>query len=158
MKGIRTKGDLATRFWAKVQKTASCWLWTGAQVPLGYGYIGEGGYKVHRAHRLSYEWRFGPLPSGAVICHRCDNPACVNPDHLFRGSQKDNMQDAKSKGRTTQGAKHGRARLTEELVQQIRTARQDGVTHREIAARFGISQGHTTNILNGKVWAHARAS
>ena len=91
--------SVSERFWAKVDKTGECWLWTGANVG-GYGHINIGGRMV-RSHRLSYEWANGPIPKGLVVCHRCDTPACVNPAHLFAGSQRDNHKDCYVKGRRT---------------------------------------------------------
>lgn len=88
------------RFWAKVKKSDACWEWQGGRLPHGYGRIvisrKEGAV---RAHRFSWELHFGPIPDGMVICHRCDNPPCVRPDHLFVGTQSDNMRDCVNKGR-----------------------------------------------------------
>ncbi|PCI04596.1 MAG: hypothetical protein COB78_09905 [Hyphomicrobiales bacterium] len=95
---------LHIRFWKYVKKSTGnkCWAWTGATDQHGYGKIGVGRRipkQDLKAHRLSYEMRFGPIQNGNVICHACDNPNCVNPNHLFEGTQKDNMQDASRKGR-----------------------------------------------------------
>lgn len=89
------KQDPVANFWAKVQKTDSCWLWTAALNKDGYGVYGRG----EGAHRYSYRLAFGEIPSGKLVCHRCDNPRCVRPEHLFVGTQKDNIQDALSKNR-----------------------------------------------------------
>lgn len=93
-------------FWERVQKTDGCWLWTGAQrKPQGKGGWGAYGHFCPKrgvryfAHRFSWELHFGPIPSGRMVCHECDNPTCVRPDHLFIGTQKDNMEDAKRKKR-----------------------------------------------------------
>jgi len=87
------------RFWAKVNKTETCWLWTGADDGSeGYGKFEEGGM-WHRAHRLSYKWHNGALVPGLVILHNCDNPKCIRPDHLIQGTQKENMQDMVRRGR-----------------------------------------------------------
>jgi len=90
---------MEVRFWRFVNKTDECWLWQGAKV-------GQGGYgnfgvdkKHHLAHRVSYELANGPIPDGMWVLHRCDNPPCVNPDHLFLGTRSDNMKDAHQKGR-----------------------------------------------------------
>ena len=87
------------RFNEKVRKTDGCWLWTASVVSDGYGQMWLGRTMV-RAHRLSYEIHKGPVPKGLFVCHRCDVPRCVNPDHLFVGTNQDNQRDSASKGRT----------------------------------------------------------
>jgi hypothetical protein len=87
------------RFWQFVNKTDTCWLWTGSR-SRGYGLIGAGASgKTKSAHRVSYELANGPIPAGMWVLHKCDNPPCVNPAHLFLGDRADNMRDAFRKGR-----------------------------------------------------------
>lgn len=90
--------NLEKRFWIKVKKTDSCWLWMA-----GKFHFGHGRFKIRnknkQAHRVSWEMKNGPIPNGMLVCHKCDVPSCVNPDHLFLGTYKDNMQDSLLKGR-----------------------------------------------------------
>lgn len=103
---------LAKRFWPKVKMGAGCWEWTGSAGEKGYGYLHSGGKverKPLRAHRVSWEIHNGSIPDGLWVLHRCDNPRCVRPDHLFLGDRSDNMRDCAAKGRIST---IGKARLT----------------------------------------------
>lgn len=155
-----------TRFWAKVDKTDTCWLWTGALRDDGYGVFNLGQSTV-RVHRFSYELHHGPIPAGKFVCHRCDVPRCVNPAHLFAGTHADNMADRQAKGRVAAGAdsgmrkhpeahvrgvKHPMAKLTPERVGHIRAMRQSGLSHQKIADRVGIARTTVTDVLKGRNW------
>ena len=96
--GTQSTEARTARFWERVDTTGECWLWTGHRNEDGYGTLGWQ-YKQYSAHRLSYEIAYGAIPPGLCVCHRCDNPPCVRPDHLFLGTQADNMRDRYRKGR-----------------------------------------------------------
>lgn len=93
------RGTPKEQFWSKVKKTKTCWIWISTnKVPRGYGMLKRKG-RHHYAHRFSYEMHYGTIPKGLQVLHRCDNPSCIRPDHLFLGTQSDNMKDASKKGR-----------------------------------------------------------
>ena len=104
---------MTERFWRKVVKTETCWLWTGAHLPAGYGMIGmPGGGPNVLTHRFSYELHYGPIPDGLLVCHKCDNPPCVRPDHLYAGTQQDNVSDMIAKWQQRRGTSPQPARIT----------------------------------------------
>lgn len=90
--------EIIESFWSKVDKTETCWLWTKSKYRHGYGCFCAMGTR-HKAHRVSYEIAYGKIKDGLFVCHKCDNPSCVNPDHLFLGTHKDNALDMVNKGR-----------------------------------------------------------
>ncbi len=142
---------LHVRFWRFVDKTGDCWLWTGTRTEDGYGRTGasEKSSSPLYAHRVSWELANGPIPDGLFVLHRCDNPPCVRPDHLFLGTTKDNADDAQAKGRLGYQRHPDRyTRLTADDVRAIRNARLAGEPAKSIAARFGISESHVYNIAN----------
>ncbi len=136
-----------------------CWEWQGALARSGYGVLKVGGRTV-TTHRFSWESHRGPIPEGMFVCHTCDNRKCVNPDHLFLGTCADNQADMARKGRARNnpsfGEAHHGAVLTEADIKEIRRLRAAGMSQREIGARFGMKQGHISDILRGKVWSHVR--
>lgn len=149
--------DYADRFWAKVEKTDTCWWWRGATRAKpngkpGYGAVLWGG-KKYSTHRISYEMAYGPIPVGLCVCHRCDNPLCVRPDHFFLGTHRENAEDRTRKGRQARGDTNGYAKLTSANVVQMRAmyARGDG-TMREIGARFGVDRATAHQAIVGDRW------
>lgn len=153
---------LADRLWAKTERVGDCLEWTGTRLPRGYGVIygGPERRKVY-THRAAYEVTHGPVPDGMYVCHKCDNPSCVEPDHLFLGSPADNMQDMRAKGRErypSPGEAHPTAKLSDLQVEEIRSRyvreyqrvsggsgwRSNAV---ELSEEFGISRSQVGRIV-----------
>ena len=145
--------DVAERFWAKVDKSGDCWLWTGALLKTGYGCI-RIAHKAIRAHRAAYELSVGPLPKGALLRHTCDNPRCVNPAHLLLGDKRLNMKDALERGQHRCGERDPTAKLSNQNVIEIRDALARGETGRALARRFGVAESVISQIKTGKGRRH----
>ena len=145
---------MASRFWKKVDvrenEPGECWGWTGETFPAGYGRLQVGAHSVV-AHRVSWMVNRGEIPEGMRVCHRCDNPPCTNPWHLFLGTDADNVADKVSKGRQRPGAEHPSAILSEDDVRAIRRA-PESVSNREIATMYGISYSQAWNVRSGRAW------
>ncbi len=139
-------------FWDKIDKSEDCWLWMGSKSK-GYGRIWVEG-KQTGAHQYSYMLHHGPIPAGLCVCHSCDTRDCVNPDHLFLGTHKDNMDDMRRKGRGHwhSGEAHQGSRLTDEDVRWIRYI---ACAQKKIAKCFGISETHVSDIKNMRARVHA---
>lgn len=145
------------RFWAKVIKTDDCWNWTGLKSEstkkLFYGVIKIGSRRV-MVHRLSYEMHRGPIPEGKQVCHHCDNGLCVRPDHLFLGTQRDNVRDMISKGRQI----YGRVVLTQGQIREIKSryvpyCRKNGAA--ALAKEMGLKEATVYCVAAGKRWKHS---
>jgi hypothetical protein len=137
----------AARFWAQVDKSGSCWIFTGPVESNGYGYPGWG--RSHKlAHRLAHELLIGPIPKGMLVCHTCDTPPCCNPEHLFLGTKRLNGRDMSRKGRS------GVARLTLEQVREVRAALLDykhGLCAK-LADKYGVSRAVISDIKLGNTF------
>lgn len=148
-----------SRFWDRVSVGDGCWEWMAGRVKAGYGVFWDGTRQV-RAHRYSWELHKGPIPPGLNVCHHCDNPPCVNPDHLFVGSHADNVADRVGKGRTRtrtwdeRGEINPAAKLTNVQVATIKAKGLAGYTIMELASEFGVSFSNVAMILRGKTWSH----
>jgi hypothetical protein len=140
------------RFWAKVHKTDGCWEWTAYRLKNGYGRMKKKTAELVLAHRISWEIHNGPIPNNLQVLHHCDNPSCVNPDHLFLGTVKDNMLDCARKGRRPKGENHCLSKLTEKQVHEIKMYLAEGVILRIIAKYFSVSRQCISNIKLGITW------
>lgn len=145
------RGTPESRFLAMVDiHPNGCIVWTGVPMRGGYGRIRVNG-KSMKAHRYSWELSNGPLPEGAWVLHRCDNPPCVNPDHLFLGSPSDNVADMVEKKRHRFGERVSNSKLTADEIRAIRASK---LTQQETANQFGISQANVSSIQLRKAWKH----
>lgn len=158
-------------FWTRVARGApeACWLWLGATDPKGYGRVGIRD-RPRPAHRVAYELTNGPIPVGLLVCHRCDNPPCVNPAHLFLGTVADNVADMMAKGRGPNGERSGArthperiprgmaqggAKLTDDQVVEIRRLYAAGAgSQRTLAARFGVAVITVSRVVRRTHWTH----
>lgn len=141
------------RFWGKVTKGEGCWNWTGSRNSDGYGQFRCDG-KARKAHRVSFVIANGGIRDGLCVCHRCDNPSCVNPEHLFAATHQVNMKDCAKKGRMHLGEKCANSKLTAGDVIEIRRAYHAGETQHSIGRRYGISQVTVFKIVNRRTWPH----
>lgn len=138
-----------------------CLVWFGDTDSNGYGRLRHAGRKVYGAHKLMFELRNGPIPAGLVVRHTCDNPPCINPDHLILGTQKQNVADKYERGRSNHvtGEQHGRAKLTQAQVDEARARyvpgkRGSGI--RVLAREFGVAMSTMASILTGDHWKGAK--
>lgn len=157
---------IAERFWSRVRKgsPSECWLWQGkAKTAYGYGLLGKGGRSDRSggnvaAHRVSWELHCGPIPAGLFVLHKCDIPACVNPNHLFLGTIRDNALDMFAKGRgnpnPSRGSKRQNSRLTESMVRDARGRRREGTSIAVLAESYGVSVATMSHALLGRTWSH----
>jgi hypothetical protein len=138
---------------AKVNAETGCWDWTGGTVTGGYGSIWHNG-KTRRAHRVAYQVFCGPVTDAQDVCHKCDNPGCINPAHLFAGTTAENIADMFAKGRNScsRGSDQHLSKLTENDVVAIRSA--EGITQRELAKRYGVHLTVISKVRRREIWKH----
>lgn len=146
------KRPLLERFFECLQQSDGCWTWTSSLLN-GYGrFYVDGKYEF--AHRVSYKLFNGPIPDGMCVCHRCDNPQCVNPSHLFLGTNLDNIRDRVEKKRNATGGNHGRSKLNAESVKLIRRELAKGRSPYSVSKDFGVASATIKQIEDGKAWSH----
>jgi hypothetical protein len=154
-------GTVEERFWGRVDRTGDCWVWQGRRWR-DYGswtfHVGEGKRRTVPAHRFAWELARGVIPEGMYVCHKCDNPPCCNPAHLFLGTHDDNMRDKAEKGRVrggdVRGERNPHSKLTADQVLEIRRRAAKRERQCNLAREFGITPQATWNIINRRVWKH----
>lgn len=154
LKPKRTKGlPLEERFQLKYVTGLSpsdCWTWLGAKTKHGYGVIRSSGELLY-AHRISYEKHKGPIPDGLFVCHKCHNPGCLNPDHLYAGTSQENQLDRRKDGTSNTGERHGQSKLTEDQVREILTS---DLRKCELVKKFNVSFELIGRIRRRDLWKH----
>lgn len=151
------RGTTLERFEAKFTKSDGCWEWNAYKSQDGYGSFGVAG-RIQKAHRVAYQLYVGEITEGLCVCHHCDNPSCVNPKHLFLGTNADNSHDRDNKGRgvhpDNSGEKHGMSKLVREQVVEIKVKISEGATQSDIAKEFGVARRTISDISNRRTWAN----
>ncbi len=141
------------RFLIKVDRSGDCWIWMGRQDTDGYGITHAWGNQW-RAHRLAYHLYHGEVPDGMHVCHSCDNRACVNPAHLFAGTNQDNTADRNRKGRQAKGERTNHNKLTPDQVRELRQRYEQGEVVHHLARAFGIADSSAWAIVRREHWKH----
>lgn len=139
------------------EPNSGCWLWVGGVRRKGYGGYSDG-VKTIPSHRYSFMFFHGPIPDEKFVCHKCDTPACVNPQHLFLGTNAENLADMHKKKRhwVTSGEKHCRAKLTLNDVVEIKQALKDGASLVDLGKKYNVTKHTIKNIRNGYNWKQVR--
>ncbi len=147
--------------WVEINEETGCWEWNLSRSDLRGGYGQKViNYKHYRSNRLAWLVFKGEIPKGMFVCHKCDNPPCCNPEHLFLGSPKDNSKDAWHKGRVVLptnipvGEKHRNAKLTETDIREIRRRKDDGESSVALAKEFNVSRSLIWNVWRRLIWKH----
>jgi hypothetical protein len=153
--GARRYPPIEDRLWSRVTKGLGCWEFQGGRNGQGYGSIGWNGVS-RRAHRVAWALTYGPIPDGLDVLHHCDNPPCVRPDHLFLGTDADNVADRERKGRNKvpRGEQQGSAKLTNAEASRLRQLYYQGVPSPVLAAEFGLHRTVVWRIATGRSWKH----
>ena len=147
------------RFWPKVDRSGgpeACWPWTGSKRSTGYGGFNFDGRNL-KAHRVAFSLATGEDPAGRVVCHRCDNPPCCNPAHLFMADQRTNLSDMRRKRRAScgRGEGNGRARISSAQVTEIRRRyAAGGISYKALASEYGVAESTIGHAVEGRTWRH----
>lgn len=141
------------RLLTKINKTTTCWNWTGYIGTHGYGKIGVD-YDTKFVHRLAFEIWKHPIPNNMIVRHICDNRVCINPDHLILGTQQDNMNDKVERNRQAKGEKHGRVKLTAQDVREIKILLGFDISTQKVADMYNVHKSTIMFIKNGRNWKH----
>lgn len=148
--------ETAERFWKKVDRRGpdECWPWIAGLHRSGYGWFRDERGRAIYAQRWAFASEFGPIPQGGHILHRCDNPPCVNPAHLYLGTHADNMRDLAERGNISMKGEHNpRARLTEvDIAEARRLYAEGGTSYASLARRFGVAKATIGHALSGRTW------
>lgn len=143
-----------THFWLDTSIINDCWVWTCYRDKKGYGLLTWNG-RTRRAHHIAWILAYGSVPVGLQVLHKCDNPSCVKPSHLWLGTNADNVRDKMAKNRGCKGEHHGAARLTESDIEQIKTLYNVHMyLQKDIAAAYKIDRSHVSRIVNNKKWSY----
>lgn len=154
-----TVEEFAALFWQRAEIGPGCWEWRGRRNWRGYGQITTRWFPTVQAHRIAYQLAVGPIPEGMLVCHHCDNRGCVNPAHLFVGTDRDNVRDMLDKGRSIRvGSRNPRAKLSEADITTARRLWGEGWTQFAIAAELGVSDSAIGQIIRGETWTHVEAA
>lgn len=150
-----TLWSLTIRMARYTDRSGDCWIWTGASDHHGYGRLKVPG-TVLKAHRVAYELASGTHPGALDVCHRCDTPACVRPEHLFLGTHAENMADMKRKGRAgaARGEDSGMVKYTPEIVASLRADNARGIGYRRLSRLYEMPRSTVQGIVRGERWAH----
>ena len=148
--------ELKERFelYVSPEPNSGCWLWTGFGVKYGYGCFAINSQPV-RAHRLAHQLYKGPIPRGLHVLHKCDIRACVNPDHLFLGTNADNVADKVKKGRQARDRSMGKVKFAPETILAIRA---DSGSQWELSRKYGVSRSQIARIRKGQAWRHLQST
>lgn len=169
---ISNTGNARTRFLSKFHQgqNGECWQWTASRFPSGYGVFTIMSVAL-KAHRVAYAIHYGKVPAGMCVCHRCDNPPCVNPTHLFLGTKSDNNKDRAAKGRSARlfgnknilkarpecivrGVNHRLAKLDDDKVRSIFRMHKQGISVPEMASLYGVDNSTVRAVIERKTWVH----